>query len=204
MALLGASFSSSSQTLCNCEPTTEINNQQRTVAKHEANYDDFNLKADTIRVSYINKWQKKFTAITNTITTHAGSANPLRQPESPEDTLYILKGYLWFVKVENNDCDFHIEIGPRNVLGNRIIVEVPQENTDMQEKIKHHLDSLGEKIMNCGTTNIKIAHFDKPYPVIVIGLGFYDASHAPNTSHGDVHTKRYSWELHPVREIIFQ
>ena len=204
MAFIAICFTVTSQTLCNCEPSTDIDRQHRTVAKHVENYDDFVLKDDTIKVAYINKWQKKFKAITNTITTHANSDNPLRQADSPEDSLYILKGFMWFVKLEKNDCDFHIEIGPRIVTGNRIVVEVTQENTDLQKKIKEHLDLLGEKIMNCGTSSSKTAHFDIPIPVIVVGLGFYDASHPPNTLHGDIHTKRFSWELHPIRDIIFQ
>ena len=57
--------------------------------------------------------------------------------------------------------------------------------------------------MDCTTSNNNVAHFDDPLPVIVIGLGFYDASHKPDTNHGDVHTRKYSWELHPVQDIIF-
>ena len=189
--------------VCNCNPTTDINRQHRTEAKHVDSFDDFIKKEDTINVAYINKWEKKYKTITNTITRSAHSANSKRQTGSPEDTLYILKGFMWFVKLEKNDCDFHIEIGPRNVQGNRIVVEVAQENSQLQEKIKTHLDQLGEKIMQCGTSSIKTAHFDTPIPVVVIGLGFYDKSHPPNTKHGDDHTKKFSWELHPVRDIIF-
>jgi len=189
--------------LCNCNPTTDITNQHRTEAKHVTDLDDFIIKEDTIAVAYINKWEKKYKTITNTITRTANSSNSARQPDSPEDTMYILKGFMWFVKLEENDCDFHIEIGPKSVLGNRIVVEVDQENSELQEKIKTHLDNIGEKIMHCGTSSSKTAHFDKPISVIVIGLGFYDKSHAPDTNHGDVHTKKYSWELHPVKDVIF-
>jgi len=189
--------------MCSCHPGTDIDNQHRTEAKHTENYNDFSSKDDTILISYINRWERKYKKLTNTITRTAGSANPGRQTDSPEDSLYILKGFMWFVKQEENDCDLHIEIGPKNVVANRIVVEVTAENSDLQEKIKTHLDQAGEKILNCGTGNTKVAHFDKPIPVIVIGLGFYDVSHKPNTNHGDIHTKRFSWELHPVKDIIF-
>jgi hypothetical protein len=189
--------------ICNCQPGTVITNQHRTEAKHAENYDDFSVKGDTILVSYVDRWERKYKTITNTITRAAGSTNPGRQPHSPEDSLYVLKGFMWFVKQEENDCDLHIEIGPKNVMANRIVIEVTAENSDLQDKIKNHLDQIGEKIMHCGTSNSNTAHFDKPIPVIVIGLGFYDVSHKPNTNHGDVHTKRFSWELHPVQDIIF-
>ena len=191
------------QAPCNCIATTQQSHQQRTEAKHEENYDAFAEKQDTITVNYIYKWQKKYAAVTNTITIGAGSANSARQPDTPEDSMYTLKGYLWFVKTEDNDCDFHIEIGPKNVLGVRIVVEVPKENKELQKKIKAHLDSLHLKILNCGTSSTKTAHYDKPLKCVVTGLGFYDASHKPNTKHGDVHTKIYSWELHPVKDIEF-
>jgi hypothetical protein len=57
--------------------------------------------------------------------------------------------------------------------------------------------------MHCGTSSSNVAHFDVPIHVVVTGLGFYDKSHASDTNHGDVHTKKYSWELHPVRDIDF-
>lgn len=202
--LLAFSFlKSTAQPPCQCSATTAKSHQDRTEAKHEENYDDFAANEDTVSVKYIYKWQRKYKAVTNTITKNAHSTNSARQPNTPEDSLYILKGYMWFVKTEDNDCDFHIEIGPRNVMAVRIVVEVPKENKELQKKIKAYLDSKGLKIMNCGTSNTKTAHFDKPIPCVVIGLGFYDASHKPNTSHGDVHTKLYSWELHPVKDIVF-
>ena len=193
----------SAQPICNCTPSTQQDHQDRTEAKHVDNYNDFILKEDTVDVPYISKWQAKYKTKTNTITKKAHSANSARQHNTPEDSLYILKGYMWFVKTEGNDCDFHIEIGTTNVVRTRIVVEVAKENTAVQQKIKDHLDGLGLKIMGCGTNNTAIAHFDHPLECIVIGLGFYDASHKPMTNHGDVHTKRYSWELHPVKDIIF-
>lgn len=189
---------------CSCAAFTEKSRQRRSGAKHVTNYDDFVLKEDTITTAYIYKWERKYktktSGIKNTPTNHASQ----RKHDTPEDSVYILKGFMWFVKQEDNDCDFHIEIGPRNVFGNRIVVEVANENTDLQQKIREALTADGLKIMNCNTSNIKVAHFDVPVPVVVIGLGFYDASHKPNTNHGDIHTKRYSWELHPVKDIVFE
>jgi hypothetical protein len=190
-------------TACPCIAGTKKANQHRSDAKHVTNYEDFILKEDTITVAYINKWERKYK--TKTMELKVTPTNPAsqRKHDTPEDTLYILKGFIWLVKQEDNDCDFHMEIGPENVFGNRIIVEVTKENTALQKKIREELTARGLKIMNCNTSNNNVAHFDTPVPVIVIGLGFYDASHKPNTNHGDVHTKKYSWELHPVKDIIF-
>jgi hypothetical protein len=196
-------FNLSAQSTCSCTATTKKNKQQRSGAKHEENYDDYVKKMDTVTVAYLNKWQRKYTAKTNTIKTTPSNPASKRKHGTPEDSVYVLKGYMWFVKVEGNDCDFHIEIGPENKFGNRIVVEVPRENLDLQKKIKEKLDELELKIMNCGTTGNKVAHFDTPIQVVVTGLGFYDASHKPNTNHGDMHTKKYSWELHPVMDIEF-
>ncbi len=185
---------------CNCTATTMVSHQQRSNAKHVNNFVDFNAKTDTINVNYIYPWQRKYSTVTQTITT-----NPLsqRKKKTPEDSLYILKGYMWFVKQEGNDCDFHIEIGPKNSNGTRIVVEVPQENTALQDKIKQKLSDLQLFIMGCNTQNSTKAHFKQGLLVVVTGLGFYDASHKPNTNHGDAHTKIYSWELHPVQDIEF-
>lgn len=189
---------------CPCSAGTKKANQHRSGAKHVTNYEDFVLKEDTITVAYINKWEKKFKAKTNTIKTIPTNPASKRKSGTPEDTLYVLKGFMWFVSQEDNDCDFHIEIGTDNVFANRIVVEVTKENTELQKKIRKELDARGEKILDCNTSSTEVAHFDNPIPVIIIGLGFYDTSHKPNTNHGDVHTKKYSWELHPVQEIIFE
>ena len=85
-----------------------------------------------------------------------------------------------------------------------MIVEVPEENTALQDKIKQKLGDLQLFIMGCNTQSSAKAHFTQGLPVVVTGLGFYDASHKPNTNHGDAHTKKYSWELHAVEDIEFQ
>lgn len=188
---------------CPCTPTTKVANQQRSGAKHETNYSQYSRKKDTITVNYIYTWQAKYDALTSQITTNNGKVTSKRKHGTPEDSLYILKGYMWFVKQEENDCDFHIEIGPENPTGTRIVVEVTQENKAVQKKIKQELDKLQLHIEGCKPGHSSDPHFPKGIPVVVTGLGFYDASHKPNTNHGDAHTKLYSWELHPVKDVVF-
>ncbi len=56
---------------------------------------------------------------------------------------------------------------------------------------------LVAKIMNSNTTNNNLAHFDKPLTVIVIGLDFMMLLINQIQTMVDVHTKKYSWEMHP-------
>ena len=190
--------------VCSCKALTPKTLQRRSGAKHANNYDDFFLHKDTITVHYIYKWQKKYQAKTDIIKTNPANPASKRQHDTPEDSLYILKGFMWFVKQEDNDCDLHIEIGTKDSAATRIVVEVPRENQELRNKIFKKLESLHLKIVNCTISKSKKAHFKTPLPVIIIGLGFYDASHKPDTNHGDDHSKKYSWELHPVKEIIFE
>jgi hypothetical protein len=184
--------------VCVCNPAKETpkKRQQRSTAKHEIHYNQYAANTDTISVNYIYNWQKQYKSTTSTISTAPAST---RVHDTPEDTLYTLKGYIWFVKSESNDCDLHIEIGPKNSGGTRIVIEVPKENKALQNKLKQHLESLSLKIKGCSGGSGD-THFQHGIPVLVTGLGFYDASHKPN---GDSHTKKYSWELHPIKEIEF-
>ena len=197
-------FFSTGQFTCPCTAGTHKPKQQRSGAKHVKNYDDFVLKQDTIDVKYMYKWETKFKNKTKTISITPTNPASKRRSGTPEDTLYILKGFLWFISQEGNDCDFHIEIGTTDTFATRMIVEVTKENTDLQKKIREELSARNLKILDCNTSSPGVAHYDSPLPVIVIGLGFYDKSHKPNTNHGDIHCKKFSWELHPVKDIIFQ
>lgn len=202
-SVLNCTILNAQSTMCACDPETEFDRQARSGAKHEKDYGHYKRKKDTIDVAYIYKWEKQYADSVKTISRNPENPKSQRKHKTPEDTLYTLKGYLWFVKSEHNDCDYHLEIGPKEIGGTRIVVEVKEENIELQQKIKAHLNSLGLKMMGCGTSNSKKAHFKIGIPVVVVGLGFYDVSHKPNTNHGDSHTKKYSWELHPVKNIIF-
>lgn len=186
------------QITCACTATTEKSHQQRSHAKHVTDYSSFKKKNTPISVKYMYKWQSNYFTKTAGISTQPNSP---RVSLTPEDSLYVLEGYLWMVKTEENDCDFHMEIGTKTGTGTRMIVEVPKENTTVQNKIKQRLGSLGLHIKGCHFSGD--SHFKTGLAVTVTGLGFYDASHQPNTNHGDAHTKKYSWELHPVKDIVF-
>lgn len=193
----------SQKPICTCTATTQFSHQERSGAKHESKYSSYTKKKDTIFPNYFYKWEQKYAVLTTTISTKPDKPESKRKNKTPEDTLYILKGYMWFVKLEANDCDLHIEIGPQDSAGTRIIIEVPKENKKLQNKIKKELDKRKLLIMRCGTSDKDKAHFKIGIPVVITGLGFYDVSHLPDSDHGDDHTKKYSWELHPVKDIKF-
>lgn len=192
-----------SQNLCHCKPLVKASFQPRSEAKHLTDFTKLVQKKDTIDVTYIYHWQNLYSNDTRTISNLPFKRSSKRKHDTPEDTLYTLKAYLWYVKKEGFDCDYHIEVGTQDSVDTRIVVEVSQENKLLQEKIKKHLDSLSLYILSCTTSKASKAHFKNGLPVIIVGAGFYDAEHKPNTNHGDRHTKKYSWELHPVKDVMF-
>lgn len=193
------------QEVCNCNPIelTDLQKQHRSGAKHVTDYASFPISPDTIYPETIYKWQSKYKSLTKTIKTNPSDPASHRKNGTPEDSMYILKGYMYFVKQERNDCDFHMEIGPKKKSKTRIVVEVASENCLLQRKIYNYITSHGYHVVNIDATSAPANHFPVGLPCVVKGLGFYDASHKPNTNHGDKHTKKYSWELHPVKDIIF-
>ncbi len=148
-------------------------------------------------------WQDRYATQTDSITTTPGKPASERMHGTPEDTMYTIKAFLWFVKMEENDCDLHMELGTADGTAIRMVVELPAEHKAVQTQLRKELAKRGLPIMNCGTSNAKKAHFAKGIPMLVRGIGFYDASHKPDTNHGDSHTRKYSWELHPVVAISF-
>jgi len=174
---------------CLCNETTPVPNQHRSKAKHVTDYSKYPKAKNEISPEDIINWQLLYSTYTRDI--KKGSD---RVQDTPEDSIYTLKGYMYFVKQEANDCDFHIEIGPKDIKSkSRVIVEVSKENCNLQKTILDYITSLGFK---------KMKQFTKGLPCTVVGLGFYDAAHKPN-KHGGIFTHKSSWELHPVKSFTF-
>ena len=161
------------------------------------------VRNSIIQIEDIYQWENKYEKATKSISWKPLSKKGRRRKGTPEDTVYTLKGYLWFVHLIKFDCDLHIEIGSKDSSATRIIVEVPYKNAAVQNKIKHYLDSLGLPILGCTENDFNKAHFKYGIPVLVKGYGFYDSFHKANKTHGDRHTNKYLWELHPVTDIEF-
>ncbi len=114
---------------------------------------------------------------------------------TPEDSLYILKGFMYYVRHEHQsdgDCDLHIEIGTADRTAFRAIVEVTRDNCILQKKILDFIYSKGYATEK---------EFPSGIPVVVKGLGFWDG-HSPAAEHGRHGKTNIScWELHPVEEL---
>jgi hypothetical protein len=179
------------QNPCDCKGTNP-DVQYRSKAKHETKFDIYPYAKDTITPETIISWEKKYKKKTKQI--NRKNVNPVRVSGTPEDSLYILKGYIYFVRHEkssNGDCDFHIEIGPEKKSKKRVVVEVTKDNCKEQGKITDQINSLGYKFGK---------DFKKGVHCVVIGLAFYDGWHKPK-NHGRAKTHGSSWELHPVQKI---
>jgi hypothetical protein len=128
--------------------------------------------------------------------------SPLDPRESQE---VILKGELWLVNVEENDCDFHLEITGLGGAStdDRIIVEIPQ-GTRFRTARNALIQALGAH----GVTLKRHTPLTTPLRVQVLGFLFYDAWHFSSTDpqrgngHGSTQVATL-WEVHPVFAIIF-
>src|SRR5437867_3747343 len=84
----------------------------RSEQKREIVFSQYPQARDTITCRDIIAWQKRFKKIKKIVSPQS-STKP-RVKGTPEDSLYTLRGYMYFVRHEsqkNGDCDFHIEIG---------------------------------------------------------------------------------------------
>ena len=170
----------------------------RYAAKHEADFDTYPNSHAAITSTTIFKWQKHYSNQTKVITEKARTMS--RVKATPEDTLYTLKGWLYFVKDEgagsDPDCDYHIEIGLKKPSGQRAVVEITKDNCALQKKVADYLTALGHQWKN------RKIELTRGIPCTVVGLGFYDGAHPPS-QHGRATTAGSSWELHPVKNLEF-
>ena len=121
-----------------------------------------------------------------------------------ENAVVILKGDLWQINVEPNDCDFHLEISEvgGTATSNRVIVEIPQTArfTATRNAFLRGLQAAGVRLRS----RTPLIH---PIRVQVLGFMFFDAWHFSATNHrGNNHGSAQVdsiWEIHPVWGIIF-
>ena len=121
-----------------------------------------------------------------------------------ENQAFTLKGDVWVAKIEGNDCDIHLELslpgqGPD---AERVIVEIPQEFTQVQNTMVSALRSQGLGDLN----HKKSIELSQALPIEVTGLAFFDAFHysAANPKKGHGHGSAQVgvlWELHPVYKV---
>lgn len=197
LLLMGWSLQAISQTKdpCDCQPQVG-KKPYRFEAKREKKYDKFHVAQEPMKLSSTREWQKKYAKLMKKEVTRETK----RVKNTPEDSLYTLDGYLWYVN-KQIDCDFHMQIGPKSKSGKRTVVEITLDNCAMQQMILDTLKSRGF------SANRK--EFDEGMPVTVIGLGFYDGQHGAKKAKEGASSwiKKQAgtaWELHPIKAIVFR
>jgi hypothetical protein len=127
-----------------------------------------------------------------------------QQPIDPHElSVVTLKGDLWAINIEPDDCDFHLEIsdvGESNG-ADRVIVEIPQGPRFTAARNK-----LIQIVHDSGVALSKRIRFQQPVRVQVFGFLFFDAWHYSTTkprgnNHGSAQVASI-WEIHPVWAII--
>jgi hypothetical protein len=183
---------------CGCAPQRG-KKPYRLTAKTETKYESYPASGGVLTPLAMLRWEKKYAAKANGTTVGRLTA---RLHDTPEDSLYTLEGYMWYVQKEI-DCDYHIQIGPAGKTGkHRAVVEVTHENCSLQSVIDDTLRARGYTFGK---------EFPRGIPVTVTGLGFYDWQHGvkhppSSTPPGSPLEKQEgtAWELHPVKSILFK
>jgi hypothetical protein len=179
-----------------CTPAKPLPQQNRTRMKHR------NPPAQSPGVTLMTVQEVIAEAVPS------GASQPgFRTHDAPldarESQLVTLKGDLWLVNKEPDDCDLHLEISAvgGSQSDDRIIVEIPQGPQFVAAR-NALLQALAAK-------NVKLSHtpLTKSIPVQVLGFLFFDAWHftANNPrghSHGSAEVATL-WEVHPVYGIVF-
>jgi len=137
--------------------------------------------------------------------TSPGARSSVQPIDPRENSVLTLKGDLWAINIEPNDCDFHLEVSEvgGTVDSDRVIVEIPQTARFVAAR-----NALLNKLHAAGVTLHARTKLTQPIRVQVLGFSFYDAWHySPNNpqrghAHGSPQVGSI-WEIHPVWAIIF-
>ncbi len=180
---------------CRCEDK-RARYRYRSMEKHTTHFSRYPEASGTITCKDIIGWQHRYSAVMKRISPKSLRAARVRG--TPEDSLYTLIGTMYYARHEsqkNGDCDLHIEIGTKDPLEMRAIVEVTNDNCDLQKFILDHIDSKGYSPGE---------EFTAGLPCVVKGLGFCDFHQKPFEHGRPGKTNVSSWELHPVLSIQFK
>lgn len=176
-----------------CSPTTPVADQIRTSLKHRTSGLQ-SVALNTTSVPDMLSWPNP---------SQISRANSPIDPR--ENQAFRLSGDLWRIVIEDNDCDFHLELAAPGAgsSADRVIVEIPQGPpfTDLRNRIQQALADAHDG--NIGTTGKTLK---KSIPVTVSGLAFFDAFHFSRTNpkRGNKHGTKFVgtiWELHPVFDL---
>lgn len=186
---------------CTCTGT-DPTSQYRTRAKHRKTYTQYTRASRIITPSEFIDWQNRYADRTDTVNRSAAASKLRKLKASPEDTLYTLQGFLYYIKKEE-DCDYHMEIGPADPAAQRAVVELTKEFCSEQRQVRQFLIDYVRESKHKTLTEYNLKEeFNPGIPVTVKGLGFYDGWHGPD-AHGRSGTHGSSWELHPAVRVEF-
>ncbi len=188
---------------CSCTPSVGSIRPYRLPAKWETLGHTYPKGKKSLKPSTIHSWETKYSAKANSTTV---AWNTTRLVATPEESLYTLKGYLWYVKKEV-DCDYHIQIGKKSKgAAKRAVVELTIKQCTIQKTLLDTLQGRGYTL-----TQIRNGvELTKGIQVTIQGLGFYDWQHQlkepnDNTDADSPLWKQEgtAWELHPVISFEF-
>jgi hypothetical protein len=183
-------YQNQSSDACGCSPSVKQDpfESYRYDAKYENEFSKYPEHAGTISSETVRSWEKIYRSKANKIFDQSK-----RMSNTPEDTLYTLTGYIYSAKINEHDCDLHLEIGTENPNALRTVAEIPKTNCDLQEEVMRLLKAKGFILDHQNPTGVKCT---------LKGLGFYDGKHPFKKS------KKYeqgsAWEIHPVISIVLQ
>jgi hypothetical protein len=138
-----------------------------------------------------------------------------------EDKLITIKGWLYLVAFELDDCDFHIQISPQprtitnkpTASDNCMIVELPSGQYAANPQLGAQFETMRQWVIDrlLARTPPKIGSVHvmrHPVYVSVSGALFYDDAHHYKPDHTTGRGKRGMdsktlWELHPITAIAF-
>jgi hypothetical protein len=172
---------------CGCIPTKvqDPDESYRYEAKHVKSISQYPEHIGTINSETVRSWEK----IYRSKAIHIFEESK-RMDNTPEDSLYTLTGYIYSAKINEHDCDLHLEIGTGDPNTLRTVAEIPKDSCNLQDRVIQQLKEKGFVLGEQNRTGVKCT---------LKGLGFYDGKHPEKLN--KKHEKGTPWEIHPVTKI---
>jgi hypothetical protein len=180
-----------------CTPTVPLPDQHRTAMKHRV--PPPGIAAQPATVADMLAWP-----LPEGMTRKKRKNDTVMDPR--EDKAYVVEAVIWRVKLAEDDCDLHLEIGTPGGAkrDERAIIEIPQGQAFLPAR-----EALIAGIPKAGELKPKEAlPMLKPVLVRITGYAFCDLQHYTpkdlkrGTGHGGKSVATL-WEIHPVWKIEF-
>ena len=128
---------------CDCKGTNQAT-RYRTKTKHIKTYSRYPKSKLVITPTTVVSWQEIYDNKTSEIGRDNASKKLGKVKGTPEDKLYTLEGYLYFIKMED-DCDYHMDIGSDDPDETRAVVKLTKEFCSQQRHVFEFIqDNLKE------------------------------------------------------------